>query len=118
MLSFYQHKTCTSCRKGRKWLEDNAVEYQTIDMIAQPPSKEQLMVWMKASDLPVSRFFNGKGNRYRDLNLKDRVSTMTMEEAAELLSTDGMLIKRPLVSDGSKITLGFIEEDFEKEWLK
>ncbi|SEK94329.1 arsenate reductase [Carnobacterium iners] len=118
MLNFYEHKLCSTCRKGRKWLKNNAIEFQTIDMIAQPPSKEQLIAWMTASDLPVSRFFNGKGNRYRELNLKDHLSDMTIEAAAEILSTDGMLIKRPLITDGSKITLGFNEEDFEKEWLK
>ena len=88
MLNFYQHSTCTSCRKGRQWLEDHSIEYHVIDMIATPPSKEQLMEWMTAADLPISRFF------------------------------DGMLIKRPLVTDGKKITLGFKEEDFEKEWVK
>ena len=118
MLNFYQHSTCTSCRKGRQWLEDHSIEYHVIDMIATPPSKEQLMEWMTAADLPISRFFNGKGNRYRELNLKETVPEMTLEEAAELLSTDGMLIKRPLVTDGKKITLGFKEEDFEKEWVK
>ena len=118
MLNFYQHSTCTGCRKGRQWLEDHSIEYHAIDMIATPPSKEQLMEWMTAADLPISRFFNGKGNRYRELNLKETVPEMTLEEAAELLSTDGMLIKRPLVTDGKKITLGFKEEDFEKEWVK
>ncbi|MGB3161514.1 MAG: Spx/MgsR family RNA polymerase-binding regulatory protein [Carnobacterium sp.] len=118
MLNFYQHKLCTTCRKGRKWLENHSIEYQVIDLIAQPPSKEQLLAWMTASDLPISHFFNGKGNLYRKLNLKDTVSEMTVKEAAELLSTDGMLIKRPLVSDGQRITLGFKEEEFEKEWVK
>lgn len=118
MLNFYQHATCSTCRKGRQWLENQAIEYQIIDMIAQPPSKEKLVEWMSASDLPVSRFFNAKGNRYRELNLKETLSEMTIEVAAELLSTDGMLIKRPLVTDGNKITLGFKEEEFEKEWSK
>ncbi|WP_034551109.1 arsenate reductase family protein [Carnobacterium funditum] len=118
MLNFYQHTTCSSCRKGRQWLENNTMEYQVIDMIAQPPSKKQLMEWMAASNLPISRFFNTSGNRYRELNLKDTLPEMTAEEAAELLSTDGMLIKRPLVSNGEKITLGFNEDVFEKEWLK
>jgi arsenate reductase len=118
MLNFYQHATCSTCRKGRQWLENHAIEYQVIDMIAQPPSKKQLTEWMAASDLPVSRFFNAKGNRYRELNLKERIPEMTIQEAAEVLSTDGMLIKRPLVNKDEKITLGFKEETFEKEWLK
>lgn len=118
MLNFYQHATCSTCRKGRQYLDDHAIEYQVIDMIAQPPSKEQLIEWMLLSQLPVGRFFNAKGNRYRELNLKERIPEMTVEEAAELLSTDGMLIKRPLVSKDDKITLGFKEETFEKEWLK
>lgn len=117
MLYYYQHPTCSTCRNGRKWLDQQGIAYEAIDMIAAPPSKEQLMEWMTLSDLPIARFFNTSGNRYRELGLKETVPTMDKETAAALLETDGMLIKRPLVTNGKKVTVGFKEERFEKEWL-
>lgn len=117
MLNYYQHPTCSTCRKGRKWLEQHDVAYQAINLIETPPSKEQLANWIRKSDLPIQRFFNSSGTRYRELGLKEVVPTLTIEAAAELLSTDGMLIKRPLVTNGSTVTLGFNEDVFEKVWL-
>lgn len=117
MLYYYQHPTCSTCRKGRNWLDQQGIAYEAIDMIAAPPSKEQLMEWMTLSDLPIARFFNTSSNRYRELGLKETVPTMDKETAAALLATDGMLIKRPLVTNGKKVTVGFKEERFEKEWL-
>lgn len=116
MLEIYQHPTCSTCKKARKWLDEHEIEYQSFNMIEAPPSKEKLTEWMQASDLPVLRFFNTSGNRYRELGLKERVPRMNIEEAAALLSTDGMLIKRPLIATGKVTTVGFNEKVYQETW--
>lgn len=116
MLEFYQHPTCSTCKAARNWLDEHAIEYQAINMIETPPTKETLASLMKQSDLPLIRFFNTSGNRYRELGLKSKVPTMDITESAALLSSDGMLIKRPLLTDGKTTTLGFKEDVYEKTW--
>lgn len=118
MLELYQHPTCSTCKAARKWLDEHAVEYHAINMIDAPPTKETLIHLIEQSKLPVIRFFNTSGNRYRELGLKTVVPNLDIEEAAALLATDGMLIKRPLLTDGKRTTLGFKEPDYEAAWRK
>lgn len=116
MLELYQHPTCSTCKAARKWLDQHAIEYQAINMIETPPTQEVLANLIKQSDLPLIRFFNTSGNRYRELGLKSRVPDMDISEGAAVLASDGMLIKRPLLTDGKITTLGFKEDVYETIW--
>lgn len=116
MLKLYQHPTCSTCKAARKWLDQQAIEYQAINMIDTPPTQETLVDLIKQSDLPLIRFFNTSGNRYRELGLKSLVPNMAIDEGATVLATEGMLIKRPLLTDGKTTTLGFKEDVYEKTW--
>ncbi|OCA81339.1 arsenate reductase family protein [Pseudobacillus wudalianchiensis] len=116
-LTFYWYPKCGTCRKAKKWLEEHNIHVQEIHIVEQPPSKEKLEELYKRSGLELKKFFNTSGQKYRELGLKDKVSTASDEELLELLASDGMLIKRPLTTDGEKVTVGFKEEEFKKQWL-
>lgn len=116
MIQFYEHPRCSTCKKARAWLNQNKIAYQPINLLETPPTKAELKTWIEQSGLPIRRFFNTSGGKYRELGLKDKLDEMDLEEACELLASDGMLIKRPLTTDGKKLTLGFKEEDYEANW--
>ncbi|WP_326716690.1 arsenate reductase family protein [Vagococcus jeotgali] len=118
MTTFYWYPKCSTCKKAQAWLNVNHIEYNVINMIETPPSKEQLVTWMSDNDYPIRRFFNTSGGRYREQNLKEIVNTFTKEEAAQRLTVDGMLIKRPILVVGDKVLLGFKEEQYEELLLK
>ena len=115
-VKFIQYPKCTTCKKAQKWLEENNVAYESIHIVEQTPTQEQLTNLYKKSGLPLKKFFNTSGNKYKELGLKDKLATMSEEEQLALLASDGMLIKRPIVTDGEKITLGFKEADFIETW--
>ena len=115
-IQFIQYPKCTTCKKAQKWLDEQGIAYENIHIVEQTPSKEQLETWYKASGLPLKKFFNTSGNKYKELGLKDKLASITEEEQLQLLASDGMLIKRPIVTDGEKITLGFKEPDFLDTW--
>lgn len=116
MLTFIQYPNCTGCRKAKKWLEQNAIDFETINIVEQTPTATTLKQIWQASELPLKKFFNTSGVKYRELDLKDKLATMSEEEQLALLASDGMLIKRPILTDGKKVTLGFKEETFEQTW--
>lgn len=116
MLQFIHYPRCTTCKKAQKWLDENNLSYEAINIVEQTPTKEQLESYWKASGLPLKKFFNTSGMKYKSLGLKDKLTTMTEDEQLELLASDGMLIKRPIVTDGQKVTLGFKEEEFIESW--
>ncbi len=115
-LKFIQYPKCTTCKKAQKWLEENNIAYESIHIVEQTPTQEQLTNLYKKSGLPLKKFFNTSGNKYKELGLKDKLTNMSEEEQLALLASDGMLIKRPIVTDGEKITLGFKESDFLETW--
>ena len=115
-LKFIQYPKCTTCKKAQKWLEENNIAYESIHIVEQTPTQEQLTNLYKKSELPLKKFFNTSGNKYKELGLKDKLTNMSEEEQLALLASDGMLIKRPIVTDGEKITLGFKESDFLGTW--
>lgn len=116
-LTFYSYPKCGTCRNAKKWLETNELAFQEIHIVESPPSKEVLQDLHNKSGLDIKKFFNTSGQKYRELGLKDRLKTATEEEMFELLASDGMLIKRPIVTDGKKVTVGFKEEQFQQMWL-
>ncbi|WP_186672693.1 arsenate reductase family protein [Sporosarcina sp. BP05] len=115
-LIYYGYPKCGTCRKAKKWLEMNNLDFQEVNIAEAPPSEEELGKMIAASGLELKKFFNVSGLKYRELNLKDKLPTMTDEEKISLLSSDGMLIKRPLVYGDGKVTVGFKEDEFDKVW--
>lgn len=117
-LTMYSYPKCGTCRKAKKWMEENQLEIEEIHIVDSPPSKEELKSLHEKSGLDVKKFFNTSGKKYRELGLKDKVKSASDGELFDLLASDGMLIKRPIVTDGSKVTVGFKEEEYEETWLK
>ncbi|MBT2758312.1 arsenate reductase family protein [Mesobacillus foraminis] len=116
-LTFYWYPKCGTCRNAKKWLDANGLEYKEIHIVENPPSKEELESLYKKSGLELKKFFNTSGQKYRELGLKDKIKTAGEDELLELLASDGMLIKRPLLTDGDKVTVGFKEEEYKNMWL-
>ena len=97
MVLFLEYPKCSTCKKAKKWLEDHQVNYDDRHIVEDNPTMEELKEWVGRSGLPLRRFFNTSGMKYRELQLKDRLPKMSEEEQLELLATDGMLVKRPLL---------------------
>ena len=112
MLKFICYPKCTTCQKAKKWLDDNKIEYKLRDIKENNPTFEELSEWYKMSGLPSKKFFNTSGLLYKSMGLKDRLSAMSEGEQLKLLSTDGMLVKRPLLIGKDFVLVGFKE----KEW--
>lgn len=118
MIRFYGYKKCGTCRKAEKKLEEMGKEYEFIDITLSPPSKKELKEIVEKSGLDLKKFFNTSGEVYRELQIKDLLPTMTKEKAIDLLSKNGRLIKRPLVTDGGRQSVGYSDEDFAKTWKR
>ena len=114
MILFLEYPKCSTCRKAKKWLDENGVEYTDRHIVEQNPSVEELKMWHEKSGLPLKKFVNTSGMRYRELNLKDRLPQMSEEEQYELLSSDGMLVKRPLLVGEEFVLTGFEESEWEE----
>ena len=105
---YYGHPRCTTSKAAEKELNTLGIDSRFIDLTQEAPSPAQLETWMAEGNWPIKAFFNTSGMKYRELGLKDKVPSMTAEEAAQLLATDGMLIKRPLlVKDGKLLQIGY-----------
>lgn len=116
MLDFYWYPKCSTCQKAKKWLTANGVDFKEIHIVDNPPPKDELKKMVVASGIELKKFFNTSGQQYRELQLKDKLAGMSEDEKLELLSSNGMLIKRPLAWDGSKATIGFKEETYKNTW--
>ncbi|KAA0545317.1 arsenate reductase family protein [Bacillus sp. BGMRC 2118] len=117
-VTFYWYPKCSTCCKAKKWLEDRNITINEIHIVDENPSKEALENLYKTSGLELKKFFNTSGMKYRELGLKVKVATASEEELLEILASDGMLVKRPIVTDGQSVTLGFNEKQFEEVWGK
>ena len=115
MLKFICYPKCTTCQKAKKWLDDNKIEYELRDIKLDNPTIEELTEWYKKSGLPLKKFFNTSGLLYKSLELKDKLPTMTDEEMLNLLSTDGMLVKRPLLIGQEFVLVGFKEAEWKEK---
>ena len=114
---FIEYPKCTTCRKAKKWLEDHSVSFTDRDIREDNPSADELKQWQQRSGLPLKRFFNTSGMLYREMGLKDKLGGMSEEEQLELLASDGMLVKRPLLITGEKVLAGFREKEWEEiDW--
>lgn len=117
MITFYEYSKCTTCRKGKKFLEENGVDFEAHDMVKEPPSKETLKQIIEKSDQDINKFFNSRGKKYKELDLKNKLPEMSDDEKIGILSSDGMLIKRPLVDAGQHVLLGFKETEYKEALL-
>jgi arsenate reductase len=115
-LKVYGYSKCGTCRKAVKWLRDHGHELQEIPIFDKPPTAAQLEKLIAKSGLDVRKFFNTSGEVYKEMNLKDRLPAMSRDEMIELLASNGRLIKRPIVTDGKRVTVGFKEETFAEVW--
>ena len=114
-MLFLEYPPCSTCKKAKKWLNDHGINYTDRHIKEDNPSYEELKNWYVISGMPLKKFFNTSGLQYRALELKDKLPTMSEEEQLQLLATDGMLVKRPvLVTDDGKVLTGFKEADWEK----
>ncbi|RAU97609.1 arsenate reductase family protein [Paenibacillus sp. YN15] len=115
-VTFYGYPPCGTCRNALKWLKSHGVDVEVKDITAEPPGKEELKTLARLAGLDIRKLFNVSGQVYRELSLKDRLPDMSEEEMLELLAGNGKLIKRPVVTDGAKATVGFKEEEFRQAW--
>ena len=111
-MLFVEYPKCSTCKKARAWLDDHNVEFDSRHIVEDNPTVDELRLWHKMSDLPLRRMFNTSGMLYRDMQLKDKLPNMTDDEMYELLASNGMLVKRPLVVLDDTVLVGFRE----KEW--
>ena len=109
------YRKCSTCMKALKWLEDNQIEFVERPIKEQNPTYEELKAWHQMSGMPLKKFFNTSGLLYKDMQLKDKLPQMSEDEQLELLATDGMLVKRPLVVGDGFVLTGFKESEWEEK---
>lgn len=112
-----EYPPCSSCKKAKAWLDSHGVAYETRHIKDDNPSFEELKQWYMESGLPLKKFFNTSGLKYKELGLKDKLPTMSEEDQLRLLAADGMLVKRPLVIADGRILTGFREKEWEQALL-
>ena len=117
MIRVYCYNKCSTCRKALKWLDDNGVEHEVIDIKIDNPDEEALRKYHAMSGLPLKRFFNTSGMQYRDLELAKKLPGMSEDEQFSLLATDGMLVKRPLLVGEGFVLTGFREPEWSEKLL-
>lgn len=114
MVTFICYAKCTTCQKAQKWLDEQGVEYTVRPIKEQNPTAEELAQWMEQSGLPEKRFVNTSGQLYRAMELKDKIPAMSRQQLVELLATDGMLVKRPILVTEKGVFPGFKPEEWQK----
>ena len=115
MALFVCYPKCTTCKKAQKWLDDNSVDYTLRYIKSDNPTYEELKEWYNLSGLSLKKFFNTSGLLYKSMNLKEKLSEMSEEDMLKLLSTDGMLVKRPILVVGDNVLVGFKEAEWAEK---
>ncbi len=114
-MLFICYPKCSTCQKAKKWLDEHKIEYTERHIVENNPSFEELKKWQKQSGLPLKKFFNASGLLYKEKQLKDKLPMMSEEEQLQLLSTNGMLVKRPLVVSDDVVLTGFREAEWAEK---
>ena len=114
---FLQYPACSTCQKAKKWLTENNIEFTNRLIVEENPTVEELKAWIPRSGLPVKKFFNTSGQRYKELNLKEKVAKASDGELIALLATEGKLVKRPLLVGPDFVLVGFREEQWQEKLL-
>lgn len=112
-MLFLEYPKCSTCQKAKKWLGEHEIEYTGRHIAEEHPSYEELKEWYEKSGLPLKKFFNTSGMLYKEMKLKEKLPAMSEEEQLRLLSSDGMLVKRPIIVSEEKVLVGFKET----EWM-
>ena len=115
MIKVYCYSKCTTCKKALKWLDENGIEHEVLDIKEEHPDETALREYYAMSGLPLKRFFNTSGMQYRELGLSKKLPDMTEDEQFSLLASDGMLVKRPLVVGDGFVLTGFKEAEWEEK---
>lgn len=116
-MLFIQYAKCSTCKKAKNWLDEHGISYKDRTIKEENPSVEELKEWHIKSGLPLKRFFNTSGMLYKEMKLKDKLPAMSEDEQYQLLATDGMLVKRPLVITEDAVLVGFREQEWEDKLL-
>ena len=116
-MLFVNYPKCSTCRKAKKWLDEQNIEYDSRHIVEDNPTADELRKWWEISDLPLKRFFNTSGMKYRELKLKDKLPDMSEDEQLGLLATDGMLVKRPVLVGDDVVLVGFKVKEWEEKLL-
>ena len=116
MIKFICYPKCTTCQKAQKWLDDNQIKYDFRDIKIDNPTLEELTEWYEKSGLPLKKFFNTSGLLYKELDLKNKLLSMTEDEMLELLAINGMLVKRPLIIGNDFVLVGFKETEWKNKF--
>lgn len=117
-MIFVEYPKCSTCQKAKKWLDAHEVSYVDRHIVEDNPTAEELQQWHKRSGLPLKKFFNTSGMLYKEMQLKDKLPAMTEEEQYALLSSNGMLVKRPLIVDDDYVLVGFKEAEWAEKLMK
>lgn len=117
MIKFYGYSKWSTVRKAKAWLKDNNIDFEDIEIVKNPPTKDELKNMYEISGYELKKFFNTSGVKYRELGLKDIVKTESNEKLLEILASDGMLIKRPIAFDGKNVVIGFKEDEWKEKLL-
>ena len=118
MLKFYGYANCSTCRKARAWLTDQGIEFTDIDITTHPPSKPTLKAILRSGEYESRHLLNTSGQVYRQMNLKDKIKTMSRDDLLDLLASNGKLIKRPIITDGQRHTVGLDLDRLTDMWGK
>lgn len=112
---FLEYPKCSTCQKAKKWLQEHAIDFADRHMVEQNPKIEELQEWITRSQKESKRFFNTSGLKYKALGLKDKLPNMTEQEKLEVLASDGMLVKRPLLIGEDFVLIGFKEQEWKEQ---
>ena len=113
-MLFVEYPKCSTCQKAKKWLDEHGIAYEDRHIVENNPSYEELKLWHEQSGFPLKKFFNTSGLLYKEMELKNKLLGMSEEEQLQLLATNGMLVKRPIVVYEDKVLVGFRESEWEK----
>jgi len=114
MIKLYYYNKCGTSRKAKKFFDDNDIDYEIIQIVDEPPSKEELRAMIEKSGLEIKKFFNTSGQSYRESGMKDKIKTLNEEELLDILASDGKIIKRPVITDEELVTVGWNDKVLEK----
>ena len=114
-ILFLEYPPCSTCKKAKNWLDSHQISYTDRHIKEQNPTKEELSLWYEQSGLPLKKFFNTSGLLYKSMGLKDKLADMTVDEQLNLLASDGMLVKRPIIVADTFILVGFKEAEWEEK---
>lgn len=114
-LIFLQYPKCGTCRKAAKWLKDNNINISSRNIAEENPKEEELKVWIEKSGLPIAKFFNTSGRIYKENKLKEKVKSASENELIDILASDGMVVKRPLIIGKNFVLVGFNEEEWAQK---